>query len=294
MYELHHLKGNTYYIDGPTNLGVYILNKENECVLIDTGMIQEQEIIYNVLLDNNLKLKYIVNTHCHIDHSGGDFYLIEKTGCMVITSDIERAFMLEERLDVALLYGALPLSEFKNYYINANNRFPVYNLEYLPNELTAIDLPGHHNGMIGIKTIDNVYFVADSFCSKEIVNKQKIMLIYDIKGYIDTLELVKSFIPNIIVPSHAEVIDNPSEIIDFNKKQVLDNINLILSLLNDELSIEEIISKVCYHYNLRMTHNRFLIVYPTIKSYLSQLSNDGLIKSSFINNILKFKKTNTE
>ena len=26
MYELHHLKGNTYYIDGPTNCGVYVLN----------------------------------------------------------------------------------------------------------------------------------------------------------------------------------------------------------------------------------------------------------------------------
>ena len=37
MYELHHLRGNTYYVDGPTNCGVYVLNEKKEALLFDCG-----------------------------------------------------------------------------------------------------------------------------------------------------------------------------------------------------------------------------------------------------------------
>lgn len=289
MYELHHLKGYTYYIDGPTNLGVYKLNA-TDCVLIDTGTKEEAEIIENVLIKNNLKLKYIVNTHCHIDHSGADYYLVNKTNCKVITSGIEKAFMLEKRLDVALLYGALPLEEFKNYYINADNRFKVYELDELPKGLEAFELPGHHNGMIGIKTNDDVYFVADSYCSYQIVDKQKVLLIYDIKGYLNSLKLVESFKGNYIVPAHSDVTTDPSDVINHNRNRIHEIRNLILAILEKEMSIEEIIAYITNHYSLRMTHNRYLILAPTIKSYLSDLSNDGLIINYFKDNILYFKK----
>ena len=289
MYELHHLKGNTYYIDGPTNIGVYMLNS-NECVLIDSATKEEASIILDVLAKNNLKLRYIVNTHCHIDHSGADYDLVVETGCKVITSGIEKAFMLEKRLDVGLLYGGLPLNEFKNYFINADNRFKIEGLDALPNGLEAFELPGHHNGMIGIKTSDDVYFVADAYCSKEIVDKQKILLIYDIKGYLNSLSLIESFKGNYIVPSHDNVTTNADDIIEYNRSKIFDIKNYILSILDNELSAEEVIANITAHYNLRMTHNRYLILSPTIKSYLSDLSNDGLIKSYFIDNILKFKR----
>lgn len=200
MYELHHLKGNTYYIDGPTNLGVYKLN-DSDCVLIDTGTKEEEKIIEEVLIKNYLNLKYIINTHCHIDHSG-----------------------------------------------------------------------------------------ADSYCSYQIVDKQKVLLIYDIKGYLESLKLVESFAGNYIVPAHSDVITNPIDVINHNRNRIYEIRNLILSILENEMSIEQVIAYITNHYSLRMTHNRYLILAPTIKSYLSDLSNDGLITNYFKDNILYFKK----
>ena len=59
--ELHKLKGNTYYIDGTTNIGLYKLN-DKDCVLIDTGFAKVGPQIYEILKENNLNLKYILKT----------------------------------------------------------------------------------------------------------------------------------------------------------------------------------------------------------------------------------------
>ncbi len=55
-----------------------VYDKESaECVVIDPGMINEEErdAISSFIRDNNLKLTNIINTHLHIDHAIADNYL---------------------------------------------------------------------------------------------------------------------------------------------------------------------------------------------------------------------------
>ena len=54
--ELHHLKGNTYYIDGTTNIGLYKLN-DKDCALIDSGFAKVGPQIYEILKENKLYAK---------------------------------------------------------------------------------------------------------------------------------------------------------------------------------------------------------------------------------------------
>ena len=66
--ELVKLRGHTYYIPGATNVGVYRY-KNGFCTLVDTGLDKTTgKKILEVLDDNNLKVKYIINTHGHPDH----------------------------------------------------------------------------------------------------------------------------------------------------------------------------------------------------------------------------------
>ena len=160
-YELHHLKGNTFYIDGPTNCGLYKLNESDVC-LIDCGTTDDGEIIYDLLTKYNFNLKYIILTHSHADHSGGSIYLSEKTGCKIIASKVERAFLSDNKLDIGFLYGGYPLDEYDNKLMHTNDQNEILSLSAIPEGLSSINLPGHHYKMIGIKTADDVYFVADT------------------------------------------------------------------------------------------------------------------------------------
>lgn len=287
MYELHHLKGNTYYIDGPTNIGLYRLN-ETDVVLIDCGTHQEGPVIETVLRRNHFKLKYIVNTHCHADHSGANLYLMKMTGCRVIASKIERAFFRDSKLDIGFLYGGYPLDEYDNRLMHIDDQKEIYSLEELPKDLRSFKLPGHHYGMIGIRTADGVYFIADTLGSKELVDKQHILLIYDVKGYLQSLDRVEKLDGNILVPSHSAVTTRIKGLVDFNRNKIYEIIGVILDYLTEPHTAEEIVAHVFEHYNLRISYNKFLLITSTIRSYISFLSNQKKLTHYFKDNRLYF------
>ncbi len=289
MYELIHLKGNTFYIKGPTNIGVYKLN-DQEIVLIDCGTSIEAPVIETILRRNNLKLKWIVNTHSHADHSGGNLYLMKMTGCKVIASKIERAFFRDSKLDIGFLYGGYPLDEYDGKLMHIDDQKQIYSLEHLPRGLRSFKLPGHHYAMIGIRTSDGVNFIADTLGSKDLIDKQHILLIYDVAGYLKSLNFVESLNGSIIVPSHSDVTTEIKDLVSFNRNQIYKIIDILLEYLMEEHTAEEIIAYIFNYYQMKITYNKYMLISSTIKSYLSFLSNDKKIKNYFKENRLYFKK----
>lgn len=292
MYELHHLKGNTYYIDGMTNVGLYKLN-DTDVVLIDCGPKEEGPVLETLLRRNHFKLKYIINTHCHADHSGANMYLAKMTGCKIIASKIERAFFRDSKLDIGFLFGGYPLDEFDGKLMHIDDQKEIYSLEEIPEDLRSFKLPGHHYGMIGIRTKDGVYFIADTLGSSELIDKQHILLIYDVKGYIDSLDYVLKLDGNILVPSHSYVTTSIKELVEFNKNKIYEIMNVILLYLGDYHTIEDVVSHIFYHYELKITYNKYLLITSTMKSYVSYLSNQGKLTKCFKDNKLYFKRNDS-
>ncbi len=60
----------------------YIISNNNNAVVIDPGA--EGKKIYNYLIENNLKLEYIINTHAHFDHIAANEFLKNKTGAKIL------------------------------------------------------------------------------------------------------------------------------------------------------------------------------------------------------------------
>jgi glyoxylase-like metal-dependent hydrolase (beta-lactamase superfamily II) len=92
--ELNKINGSTYYMDNPTNVGVYAF-KNKYCMLVDTGINNTLAGKFDELLNKNgLKPKYIVNTHNHSDHSGANLYFKEHyPGTIFYTSKYESIFI---------------------------------------------------------------------------------------------------------------------------------------------------------------------------------------------------------
>lgn len=65
----------------PFQENTYLLyNEQNEAILIDPGCYEEYEKqeLSQFLEDNNIELKLLLNTHCHVDHVLGNNFIEQK------------------------------------------------------------------------------------------------------------------------------------------------------------------------------------------------------------------------
>jgi hydroxyacylglutathione hydrolase len=65
----------------PLQENTYLLFDEtNECVIIDPGCYEkfEQDELTIFIEQNNLRVKFLLNTHCHVDHVLGNYFVKEK------------------------------------------------------------------------------------------------------------------------------------------------------------------------------------------------------------------------
>lgn len=205
MYSLNKVGEKTYYIDCPTNIGLYKLNDTDVCI-IDSGNDKEAgRKINKILKENNFNLKYIINTHSNADHIGGNEFLQKRTECKIISTEIENLFTKYPILEPSFLYGGYPFNKLTNKFLMAKSSNPTGNLDELPEGLEYIKLGGHFFDMIGIKTSDDVYFLADCVFGENIVKKYHISFIYNVDEFLKTLDYVENLEGKLFIPSHAEV-----------------------------------------------------------------------------------------
>jgi len=128
MYELEQVGANTYYIDCPAKIGVYLGGAD--AYLIDSGSDKDTGRKIRQIFDKNgWNLKAVFNTHSNADHIGGNKYLQGQTGCKIYARGIERDFTKHPILKNKLNDAAKDTTEQKeqkyplraaSIYTNAN------------------------------------------------------------------------------------------------------------------------------------------------------------------------------
>ena len=195
MYEFIAAEGRTWYIQSPSNIGLFKIN-EQDVILIDSGNDKEAaKKILSIINTHNWNLKLIINTHSNADHVGGNAYLQEKTACRIAATYTEAAFITEPQLEPSFLFGAFPLTKLRNKFLQAPpshvTDIILSHGQILDTPLQAISLPGHFMDMIGIMSPDKVFFIADSLFSRDILNKYHITFIYSVHSYLETLTMLE-------------------------------------------------------------------------------------------------------
>ena len=144
--------------------------------------------------------------------------------------------------------------------------------------------------MIGIKTSDNVYFLADSIFSEETITKYHLFFIYDVKEFLNTLEQLKELNGSIYIPSHCEATTDLSSLIELNKNKINEIIEIILEFCYEERTFEDILKLVFDKYELIMNPNQYVLIGSTVKSYLSYLYDEGKLTYEFKDNKMLWKQ----
>lgn len=77
-----------------------------------------------------------------------------------------------------------PCKELRNKFLMATSSAPTDDIDvFLPKGLEFIRLGGYFFDMIGIKTSDDIYFLADCVFGENIINKYHLSFIYNVSNF---------------------------------------------------------------------------------------------------------------
>ena len=288
--ELIKVGTNTYYIKNPTNIGIYKIN-DNDVFLIDTGNDKDAgKKILKIINENGWNVKGIISTHSNADHIGGNKFIQDKTNCPVYAYGIERVLTEFPILEPSFLYGGNPIKELKNKFLLAKESKVTDINNNLPDGLEYFNLKGHFFDMIGIKTDDDVYFLADSLVSEESISKYHLFVVYDVNEYLKTLDFLLSLKGKLFIPSHCEATTDISSLVEANRSKIYEILDIIFSICEKEITFEDVLKEVFISYNLTMSVNQYYLVGITVRSYLTYLYENNKIVFVFKDNKMYWKQ----
>ncbi|MCI8628147.1 MAG: MBL fold metallo-hydrolase [Firmicutes bacterium] len=288
MYELVQVAEHTYYIECPAKIGIY--EDTDGVYVIDSGNDKDAgRKIKKILEQKNWNLKAILNTHSNADHIGGNQFLQKRFDCPIYSTPMENIVTENTILEPSFLYGGYPFGALRHKFLMAQPS-QTQNIAdaTLPEGFEILSLPGHFWDMIGFKTPDDVYFLADCVSSETILNKYHISFIYDVKKYLETLDFISTLKGKIFIPSHTETTENIATLADVNRKKVYEIMELLLSFCQTPSTAEELLTKVFDHYQLVMDASQYVLVGSTIRSYLSYLVDEKKLMIEIVNNRFLF------
>ncbi len=287
MYECIQAGGNSYYIQCPAKIGLVRLN-ETEVCLIDSGNDKDAgKKVRRILEERGWKLTAIYNTHSHADHIGGNQYLQKQTGCRIYAPGIERDFTCHPVLEPAFLYGGCPPKELRHKFLMAQGSGAEELTDScLPEGFSLIPLPGHSFDMAGLRTPDDVVYLADCLSSKETLEKYQIGFLYDVGAYLSTLETVKQMEARLFVPSHAEAAEEIASLAQYNIDHVRRVGDHIEALCKEPKTFEELLSHLFSDYGMEMNFQQHALVGSAVRSYLTWLKESGRLTPYFEHHML--------
>ncbi|MGI5920802.1 MAG: MBL fold metallo-hydrolase [Syntrophomonadaceae bacterium] len=294
--QLNKLRGNTYYINAPTNIGIYTFKSKN-CLLVDTGIDNTQASkIDQIVRENNLHPRYIINTHSHTDHCGGNHYFLKNyPGCQIYASLIEGLFLEHPDLHSAILFSSHPPKGLgrtsrpvKADFILENGTNKIEEKRF-----TILPLGGHTPGQIGITTPDSVCFIGDSVFSEDIIGKYSFPNLFDVDQSIESLKQLQENTAELYVISHINTVLEKDELLALIATN-LENIAMyreqILELLEQPLTREDLLENIFVLNDLVFDFKEYHLAFSSLSAFIKHLFNQQLIDYSLENGKLYYYK----
>ena len=123
----------------PLDTNCYILYKGNNGIVIDPGGYIES--IFEFIKDNNLKIKQILNTHLHFDHTLENRGLQKETGAKIY-ANIRDKYLLDTELGRGGVFGLPKVESFEFENIDEGE------YEFLGEKVAIFSTPGHTPGSL--------------------------------------------------------------------------------------------------------------------------------------------------
>ncbi|WP_400260597.1 MBL fold metallo-hydrolase [Candidatus Methanomassiliicoccus intestinalis] len=287
MYELIQVGEQSYYLQSPAKIGIYLKN-DKDAYLIDSGNDKDAgRKVRKILEQQGWDLKAILNTHSNADHIGGNSYLQQQYGCKIFSRGIEAAFTQYPLLEPSFLYGGYPFKDLQHKFLMAAASTTTdFSDTDFPQEIEIIPLPGHFFEMVGFRIPDGTVFLADCLSSTATLEKYQLTFIYDVAAYLQTLEMVAALPAKMFVPAHAEATSDIRPLVAANQQKIWEIAEHLKTICKEPLNFERILQRLFADYQLQMNYEQYVLVGSTVRSYLSWLKDTAQITASITDNQL--------
>lgn len=280
---------------------VYVVQKNEYCVLIDTGSGTESSHanILDGLQQAGLTpadLTHILLTHAHIDHYGGLSKLRPITDAKIGVHELDFQTVAHHEARLALIGRRLAsflaetgLAEETREQVLSLYRFSKAIYQSTPVDFTfeAIDmqlgpfefihLPGHCPGHVAIR-VDDVVFCGDMVVegvtphlSPESINPYS-----GLDHYLESLSRLQHWAKDVrlILTGHNDVITDLPAQIESTKQNIIRRMSKAIGALDESLTIEQICNAV---YGETGGYNQMLVIEKT-GAYVEYLYEHGMIE----------------
>lgn len=287
---LKRLKERVFYAPNPVNIGVVCTS--HSTVLIDSGI--DESVAKKLCRELEKPVRFVINTHSHADHCGGNFYLRKQFSAKILAPRIESHIIEDPILEPFYLFGASPPEQLRTKFLMAKPCTVDGTLEEGPLQLedvtlNIVPLAGHSVDQIGV-AVDNVLFCGDAFFSESAIEKHRIFVVYDVKKFLETLDLLSRSDYDLYVPSHGEATSDIKDVLAINRKTIEDVVERILKLLKTPLTAEGLLKELLDAFNVRVENLvQFVLYRSTVHAYLSYLLSENMVETVFRENVLLWK-----
>lgn len=279
MFEFICLSGNTYYFQSFSNVGIYEKG-DGKVVLIDACDHKRMVKSVNRYLDGKgLTVETIINTHCHVDHICGNKTFKDKYGCKILSTEKEKAFIAVPDLEASFYYAGIDTDKSRNpFFMVEPSESEVITEENTPEGFEIIPLPGHSFDMIGVRTPDDVVFLADSILSERTWQEHRMPFFHKVNSSIETLRMMKGLKAKIFVPSHNEPLEDINDLADYNIERLLNLKKIVLDLC-DKKGFDELFTSVMQALELNIKTEKYPNYAVMLRNILQAHVEDGTVKA---------------
>ena len=283
--ELRHVYGNTYAAVGATALMPVYKLTDTDIVLMDTGYARlDRSALVNLIEGNGFRLRGIICSHAHFDHTGNVRYLQQRYGCQAAAQIIEAGISVNPDAYRAN-YVALTYGKSREYLLEecfpADVIIPADagHLDFCGARFGILQLPGHSAGHIGVVTPDGVAYLGDCLIDEEQIAAAKLPTSMFIARDLESKESLRNLRRPAYTSAHKQVLTDIGPLIDRNIDFIHDKGRELLEDLEDGMSFDQWIYAFCQRENVRTRNEfKFSIVERNFANFVDWLTDEGKVE----------------
>ena len=283
--ELRHVYGNTYAAVGATALMPVYKLTDTDIVLMDTGYARlDRSALVNLIEGNGFRLRGIICSHAHFDHTGNVRYLQQRDGCQAAAQIIEAGISVNPDAYRAN-YVALTYGKSREYLLEecfpADVIIPAdaEHLDFCGARFGILQLPGHSAGHIGVVTPDGVAYLGDCLIDEAQIAAAKLPTSMFIARDLESKESLRNLRRPAYIIAHKQVLTDIGPLIDRNIDFIHDKGRELLEDLEDGMSFDQWIYAFCQRENVRTRNEfKFSIVERNFANFVDWLTDEGKVE----------------